>query len=64
MKIAVDYELCEANMVCMDCCPEVFFVDDKDELHVYEDKITEALTEKLEAAVRRCPRQALELHKG
>ena len=61
MKIAVDYELCEANAVCMDCCPEVFEVDDKDELHVHEERITEDLRAAIQSAVRRCPRQALEL---
>jgi len=27
MKIVVDYDLCEANALCMDCCPEVFRVE-------------------------------------
>ena len=61
MKVIVDYELCEANAVCMDCCPEVFEVNDSDELIVHEANVTEALREELEAAVKRCPRQALAL---
>ena len=61
MKIVVDYELCEANAICMDCCPEVFEVNDADELIVHEDKIDDELRDKIERAVKRCPRQALEL---
>jgi ferredoxin len=61
MRILVDDELCEANAYCMNCCPEVFHVDDKDELHVDNSKITEALLEQIDRAIRTCPRQALEL---
>ncbi len=61
MKIQVDDELCEANATCMDSCPEVFRVDDTDQLHVNEDAVTERLRTAIETAVRRCPRQALEL---
>jgi ferredoxin len=57
MKIKVDYDLCEANAVCMKVAPEVFKVDDNDELHILD----EALRGKIEEAVRRCPRQALAL---
>ena len=34
MKIAVDYDLCEANAVCMRKAPEVFRVDDDDNLDI------------------------------
>ncbi len=61
MKIIVDRELCEANAICMDCCPEVFEVNEEDELIVYEAAISDALRTAIETAVRRCPRQALEL---
>jgi ferredoxin len=33
-RIVVDYELCEANAVCMKVAPEVFRVDEEDKLHV------------------------------
>ena len=59
MKILVDYDLCEANAVCMEQCPEVFKVDEEDNLHILIDSPGEALREKIEAAVRLCPRQAL-----
>ena len=34
MKIVVDYDLCEANAVCMDVCPECFRVEEDDSLTV------------------------------
>ena len=61
MKIRVDYDLCEANALCMEQAPEVFKVDEKDELHILVEEPPESLREKLEAAVRLCPRQALSL---
>ena len=34
MKVTVDHELCEANGVCAGTAPEVFDLDDEDELHI------------------------------
>ena len=61
MKIQVDYDLCEANAVCMSKVPEVFKVDDEDNLHILIESPPEELREKVEAAVRLCPRQALKI---
>ncbi len=61
MKIVVDYDLCEANAVCMSKAPEVFKVDDEDNLHILIESPPEGLREKVEEAVRLCPRQALSL---
>lgn len=61
MKIIVDYDLCEANAVCMDCCPEVFRVEEDDTLTLLMDEVPENLCQKLEEAVRLCPRQALRI---
>jgi ferredoxin len=63
MKIQIDYDLCEANAVCMSKAPEVFKVDDEDNLHILIESPPEELREKVEAAVRLCPRQALSLSK-
>ena len=60
MKVVVDYDLCEANALCMDCCPEVFRVEEDDTLTVLiEDDIPDDLRAKVEEAVRLCPRQAI-----
>jgi len=59
MKIIVDYELCEANALCMDCCPQVFRLEEDDSLTILMSEIPEKLRGKLEEAARLCPRQAL-----
>ena len=61
MKVVVDYDLCEANAVCMEQAPEVFKVDEDDNLHVLNENPPAKLRAKVEAAVRLCPRQALSI---
>jgi ferredoxin len=61
MKIIVDYDLCEANGVCVATAPEVFRLDEKDELVVLDERPPESLRRKVVAAVQGCPRQALRL---
>lgn len=61
MKVVVDFDLCEANAVCMDVAPEIFRVDDDDMLHILIESPPESLRKKLEDAVRLCPRQAIRL---
>jgi ferredoxin len=63
MKIIVDYDLCEANARCMQACPEVFEVDDDDNLILKQETVDESLRAKVEEAVRICPRQAISLAK-
>jgi ferredoxin len=61
MKIEVDWELCEANAICQRVAPEVFKVDEQDVMHLLLEKPPESLREKLQIAVKRCPRRALKL---
>lgn len=61
MKVIVNYDLCEANAVCMGEAPEVFQVDEKDDLNLLVEEIPEKLRAKVERAVRLCPRQALRI---
>ena len=61
MKIKVDYDLCEANAICMQQAPEIFKVDEEDNLHILDESPGPKLREKVENAVRLCPRQALSL---
>ena len=61
MKIVVDYDLCEANAVCMDVCPDCFRVEEDDSLTVLMERPPEELRGKVEEAVRLCPRQAIVL---
>jgi ferredoxin len=63
MKIIVDYDLCEANARCMQVCPEIFEVDDDDNLILHAETFDESLKAKVEEAVRVCPRQAISIAK-
>jgi ferredoxin len=69
MRVKVDYDLCEANAVCMDVAPELFKVDDDDAFHHVsagaKDDVSGVIPKNLEGkareAVRLCPRQALSI---
>ena len=64
MKVVVDFDLCEANAVCMGVCPEVFRVEDDDTLTVLMESPPENLRAKIEESVRLCPRQAIAIQEG
>ena len=59
MKIVVDYDLCEANELCMEAAPEVFRVEEDDTLTILLEEPGEELRSKVEEAARLCPRQAI-----
>ena len=61
MRIHVDYDLCEANGVCVKTAPDIFRVDDTDKLHLLVSGPSAEQVEIVERAVRRCPRRALSL---
>ena len=61
MRVVVDYDLCESNAICMAFAPEVFEVDDDDNLNLLQEEPPEELRPKIEEAVRRCPKQALSI---
>jgi ferredoxin len=47
----------------MDVCPQVFKVDDDDNLHILIEEPGEELRSKVEESVRLCPRQAISIEK-
>ena len=61
MKVIVDYDLCEANAICQDNCPEVFRVEEDDSLTLLINEVPEKYRQKVEDAARLCPRQALRI---
>ena len=61
MRVVVNFDLCESNALCMDAAPEVFEVREDDFLYVLDERPPEALREKVEQAVRACPKQAITL---
>jgi ferredoxin len=61
MHVTVDYDLCESNGICAGLVPDVFDLRDDDILYLLQEDPPESLRERVELAVRRCPRQALRL---
>lgn len=59
MKVAVDEDACEANAVCASLVPEVFEVDEDDNLHILQPEVPGGLAAGVRHAVRRCPKAAL-----
>jgi ferredoxin len=59
MRIVVDDGLCESNAICAGIAPEVFEVRDDDLLYVLDERPPPTLRERLQEAVRRCPKQAI-----
>lgn len=62
MKIKIDYDLCQGHGTCKGEAPEVFDVDE-DELRVVvlQEEPTADLHEKVRAAAKFCPTQAIQL---
>ena len=61
MRVIVNRTLCESNAVCVRLVPEVFRIDDDDRLQITDEKPPPVLRERLEHAVRRCPKLALSI---
>jgi ferredoxin len=61
MKVKIDDLVCEANGVCMGLAPEVFELDDDDQLHILLPEPPPQLLDKVRHAVRSCPKAALSL---
>ena len=61
MRVVVDRTLCESNAVCVRLVPEIFTIDDDDRLQIIQEQPPAALRERVEHAVRRCPKLALSI---
>jgi ferredoxin len=61
MRVVVDYDLCESNGVCEALAPDVFEVGEDDNLYLLQEEPPEDRRDDVEAAVARCPKQALRL---
>jgi ferredoxin len=61
VKVRVDRDACEANAVCAGLVPEVFAVDDDDNLHILVAEVPASLADAVRHAVRSCPKAALGL---
>jgi len=61
MEIRVDRDLCEANAVCCGLAPDVFELDEDEQLVIKLPDPPADRLERVELAVARCPKNALEL---
>lgn len=61
MRVTVDTMLCEGNAVCAGLVPEIFFVDESDELTILAAEVPPELADRVSEAVRSCPKMALQL---
>jgi ferredoxin len=61
MRVRADYDLCESNAVCAGLVPQVFEVDDEDNLNILVTDIPVELEAQVRHAVRSCPKTALSL---
>ncbi|WP_120493927.1 ferredoxin [Microbacterium phyllosphaerae] len=59
MRIDIDWGLCEGNGACALEAPDVFEMDDDDNLLVHEESISSTSQARLEAAARSCPKRAI-----
>ena len=59
MKVTVDHDRCEGHGKCELSAPEVFELRDDDLSYVKVDEVSPALREKVDRAIRLCPRQAI-----
>lgn len=61
MKVSVDPLVCEANAVCVGLAPEIFDLNDDDELQILLPDVPPELRDRVRHAVRSCPKAALAL---
>ncbi|HVW41505.1 MAG TPA: ferredoxin [Amycolatopsis sp.] len=63
-EIVVDRDECEANAVCEGILPEIFKVDEDDNLQVSNVHPPAELLDKVQEAVDMCPKRALKLKRA
>ncbi|HLS75606.1 MAG TPA: ferredoxin [Nocardia sp.] len=61
MKVSVDLDQCEANGICVGFAPDVFELDDDDQLHILTEEVPAERRAEVEDAVAQCPKAALKL---
>jgi ferredoxin len=62
MKVIVDQLRCDAHGVCVSACPEVFALEDTDDVvRVLVEEPDDSLRDKLDKAVLACPKAAIKV---
>ncbi|MCW2799672.1 MAG: ferredoxin [Aeromicrobium sp.] len=60
-RVEVDYDVCEANALCEALAPDVFALDDDDNLQVEDPTVTDENRARVTQAVAACPKSALRI---
>ncbi len=60
-RVEVDFDVCESNALCEAFAPDVFFVDDDDELQIEDPTVTDDNRPRVQQAVASCPKSALRI---
>lgn len=60
-QVSVNWDLCESNGVCEAMVPEMFVLDDDDQLQITDPVIADAQRGAVERAVASCPKSALSI---
>ena len=61
MEIRVDRDLCEANAVCCGLAPDVFELDDDENLVILTQNPPAERVDRVRLAIARCPKNALSI---
>ena len=61
LRVRADYDLCEANAMCEALAPDVFEIDDDDNLQIADPTVTDENRSRVEQAVAACPKVALSI---
>jgi ferredoxin len=59
MKVVADWDECEANAICTGIAPDVFELDDNDNLNLLKTEIPVEDEERVRRAINSCPKRAL-----
>jgi ferredoxin len=59
VKVVVNSDMCEGHAKCQQAAPEVFKLGPDDVSVVLIDDVPDSLKEKVDRAIRLCPRQAI-----
>lgn len=61
MKVSVNYDLCEANAICVGMAPDVFEITDDDTMVIKKADVPAEREEEMRQIIASCPRSALSL---
>jgi len=61
MRVVVNMDQCESNALCMGVAPDIFLVDDDDNLTVLNETPDESARERVVEAARVCPKLAISI---